>query len=232
MKRFVAGIAALALGVSLMAAAAVALASWSIGPGPFVISLANDDVPGIDPSRPLTVVVRGWLWDPTSRRVTAPLQVFPQQVNEILQREHGLTTRIVQYDWSRLPKDIFSASDDFTSYARKLSEVAAVYGQCVNFVGHSVGAAVVYGAAVQGVRMGYMGTLGLPTFGTSKPPSVAVWGNFYTTTHERDLAGMLWASQMAADVNVDLQMPHRDFWGAKEVAETTADGIAGSWNRC
>lgn len=230
MKRLAGGIAALIVLASLIAAGVIAIAAS--GTRGRTSAFERPSEVTFDPARPLTVVVRGWLWDPTSRRVTAPLQVFPQQVNETLQRDYGLTTQIVQYDWSRLPKDIFSANDDFTSYARRLSEMAAVYGQCVNFVGHSVGAAVVYGAAVQGVRIGYMGTLGLPTFGTSKPPSVAVWGNFYTTTHERDLAGMLWASQMAADVNVDLQMPHRDFWGAKEVAETTADGIARSWNRC
>ena len=188
--------------------------------------------PDFDPGIPLTIVVRGWLWDPESRKGTPELVVFPSQVNDHLQRTHGLSTEIVQWDWSRLPADVFAARKELGLYARSAGERAAEVGRCVNFVGHSAGAALIYSVATDGIRMGYMGTLGLPTLGREKPFSVTRWANFYTTTHSEDLAGRGWAARMGADVNVDLQMSHRDFWESDEAARITADGIAASWSNC
>jgi hypothetical protein len=185
-----------------------------------------------DTSRPLTVVVRGWLWDPLSRKGTPPLVVFPEQLNSHLRSEHGLTTEVVQWDWSRLPSDVFTARDELRRYAKSAADRAGGSGRCVNFLGHSAGAALVYSIAADGAPMGYLGTLGLPTSGRGKPASVVTWANFYTTTHREDVAGKVWGSGMKADVNVDLKMSHRDFWESDEVAKVTADGIAQAWSSC
>lgn len=193
---------------------------------------AGAPLPAVDPERPLTVVMRGWLWDPASRAVAPPLSRFPARVNEVLLREYGITTGFVQYEWSRVPADLVASVDEFTAYARSAAEEAARHGRCVNFLGHSAGAALVYNAAARGIRMGYMGTLGLPTLGGAKPSSVFEWANFYTTTHIDDVAGLLWAERMKADVNIDLRLPHRDFWGAEATARASADGIARSWTQC
>ncbi|MBW3589669.1 MAG: hypothetical protein KY429_09650 [Actinobacteria bacterium] len=188
--------------------------------------------PEFDPRIPLTVVVRGWLWDPDSRKGTPDLVVFPSQLNGHLESRHSLSTEIVQWDWSRLPADVFAARKELGLYARSAGERAAEVGRCVNFVGHSAGAALVFSVAADGNRMGYMGTLGLPTLGRGKPSSVTRWANFYTTSHSEDVAGRAWAARMGADVNVDLQMPHRDFWESDEAARITADGIAAAWTEC
>lgn len=188
--------------------------------------------PSFDSDRPLTVVVRGWLWDPSSRKGTPPLVVFPEQVNSHLKADLGLTTQVVQWDWSRVPPHVFAARRELGLYARSAGERAGRAGHCVNFLGHSAGAALVYGAAVDGVQMGYMGTLGLPTSGRGKPGSVMHWANFYTTTHDEDVAGKVWGAGMKADVNVDLRMSHRDFWESEEMARVTADGIARAWQTC
>ncbi len=190
------------------------------------------EAPDFDPGIPLTVVVRGWLWDPLSRKGTPDLVVFPSQVNDYLKSRHGLSTQIVQWDWSRLPADVFVARRELGLFAKSAGERAGKIGRCVNFVGHSAGAALTYSVAADGIRMGYMGTLGLPTGGRIKPSSVTQWANFYTTTHSEDLAGRAWAARMGADTNVDLQMPHRDFWESDEVARITADGIAAAWSDC
>lgn len=195
-------------------------------------SIIPIQAPAFDHARPTIVLVRGWLWDPSSRRLTAPLEQFPERVNEILQREHGLTADFVKYQWTRVPKDVFRASVEFTNFARGFSESARSSGRCLGFVGHSAGAAMVYRSAANGVRMGYMGTLGLPTFGSGKPKSVVLWGNFYTDAHLDDVAGWAWARQMGADLNVNLGRSHREFWAAPEVARVTADAVARTWDRC
>lgn len=188
--------------------------------------------PDIPSDRPLTILVRGWLWDPSSRRVTAPLVEFPRAVNDILQQEHGIATAYHQFDWTRVPRDIFGATDRFTDYARKVTEAARRKGTCVNFVGHSGGAMMIYWAAAEGVPMGYMGTLGLPTVGARKPSSVAVWTNFYTDNHIDDIAGWMWGRHIGSDANFNLKIPHRDFWGAEEVHRASAGGIARAWAVC
>lgn len=193
----------------------------------------GDEAVSFDSSRPLTVVVRGWLWDPESRARPAPFGFgsFASGANEVLRADHGIHGRFVDYRWSRIPVDLPGANEEFLAYARSVAKRAERAGRCVNFIGHSAGAAMVYNAAARGVRMGYMGTLGLPT-GVAKPSSVTEWANFYTTTHERDLPGLLWAGGMRADINFDLAMPHRDFWSSGTVVRTTADGIARSWQHC
>jgi len=188
--------------------------------------------PDFDPRIPLTIVVRGWLWDPESRKGTPELVVFPSQLNTHLQSRHDLSTQIVQWDWSRLPAEVFAARKELGLYAQSAGERAGTMGRCVNFVGHSAGAALIYSVAADGIQMGYMGTLGLPTVGRGKPSSVNEWANFYTTTHSEDLAGRAWAARMGADTNVDLQMSHRDFWESDEAARITADGIAAAWANC
>lgn len=184
-----------------------------------------------DPERPILILVRGWLWDPLSRKEVPPLE-FASQMNEFLQQEQVTGTVIVEWRWSRVPADIFDADREFTSFARAANAEAARSGHCVNYLGHSAGAALVYSAASHGVRMGYMGTLGLPTRGSARPGSVMQWENFYTSTQSNDIEGRFWASDMAADHNIDLKMPHRNFWESSEVARITAVGIARSWNEC
>jgi hypothetical protein len=160
-----------------------------------------------------------------------PLSYFPDEVNGDLRRRYGLETQLYQYEWSRLPKDLPAASMDFAVWARALDERAAASGHCVNFVGHSAGAAIVYSAAAQGVRMGFMGTVGLPTMGRSKPGSVTQWTNFYTfDTH--DPAGILWGKGMAADRNVQVSTRHKEMWSSKAVSEGAVDGIATAWTNC
>lgn len=237
MKGFTVRLAVLSVAAALLATSGFVWV-WRVGargaaPSPFALTIGSrQSLPEIDTERPVTVVVRGWLWDPSSRMSLAPLEHFPERVNEILDRRYGLGTQIVQYDWTRLPKDVFAAGDSFTAYAHAVSERVHAGGRCANFVGHSAGAALVYQAAARGVRMGYMGTLGLPTFGRGRPGTVTMWANFYTTTHPDDIAGKLWDANVAADVSIDLKEKHRDFWGADEVTEITADGIAYSWQTC
>lgn len=189
-------------------------------------------IPEIPGDRPLTVLVRGWLWDPSSRRVTRPLVEFPASVNEILRADYGMETAYVQFDWTRIPKDVFGATERFAEYSRRVADRARQNGVCVNFVGHSGGAMMIYWAASEGVPMGFMGTLGLPTVGAEKPPSVDVWANFYTENHIDDIAGWMWGRHIGSDRNIDLRIPHRDFWGAKEVHRASADGIAKAWGEC
>lgn len=197
-----------------------AFSSDSPAPGP----------PSIASDRPTLVVVRGWLWDPSSRASTVPLEMFPQTVQGILASDYGLEAEFVTYQWSRIPKDVFKASREFSSFALKLSQSAGSH--CLGFVGHSAGAAVVYRAAASGVPMGYMGTLGLPTFGSSKPAGVGLWANFYTDTQVDDIAGWGWGHQIAADVNLNLKVPHSKFWASPEVAQVTAESLARTWRTC
>ena len=192
---------------------------------------AGPPLPEVDASRPLTVVVRGWLWDPASRVDPPGLVYFPDELNRALAGRLGVGTALVQYRWSRLPKYLPSATRALTAYARALSDKAAAQGRCVNFIGHSAGAVIVYAAATQGVRMGYMGTLGLPTAGSMKPASVTQWTNFYTVDR-KDLAGVLWGSGMAADRNVNTGAPHKELWSSSAVIAGSADGIAAAWNGC
>jgi hypothetical protein len=156
---------------------------------------------------------------------------FPEQLNAALMGRLGLESSVIQYRWSRLPKDLPAATRDFAAFAQALAEKAARSGRCVNFVGHSAGAVIVYSAATRGVRMGYLGTLGLPTVGSAKPGSVTQWTNFYTVD-SHDLAGMLWGKGMAADSNVDAGAPHKDLWSSRAVIDRSADGIAGAWAGC
>jgi hypothetical protein len=192
---------------------------------------ASPTLPRFDASRPLTVVVRGWLWDPESRRNPPALTYFPDQLNRALGPRYSLETAIYQYQWSRIPKDLPAATQDFAEFAGALTEQAALQGRCVNFLGHSAGALIVYSAAAKGVRMGYLGTLGLPTAGSVKPPSVTQWTNFYTTD-TKDLAGILWGRGMGADSNVHAGAPHKELWGSRAVIEGSADGIATAWASC
>lgn len=184
----------------------------------------------IPSDRPTLVLVRGWLWDPSSRSSSGQLEMFPGTVESILSSDYGLEPEFLTYEWSRIPKDVFKASRQFGDFAANLSQ--SVDSECLGFIGHSAGAAIVYRAAASGVPMGFMGTLGLPTFGSAKPAGVGVWANFYTDTHVDDIAGWGWGEQMAADVNINLKMPHREFWGAPEVAQVTADSIAKVWQSC
>lgn len=189
-------------------------------------------VPEVGVERPLTIIVRGWLWDPSSRRKSNPLVEFPTRVNAALDQRHGLQTDYLQFDWTRIPKDVFGATDGFVRWARMVAGRAAMSRVCVNFVGHSGGAMMIYWAAAEGVQMGHMSTLGLPTLGAEKPPTVDSWANFYTDTHLDDIAGWMWGRNIGSDENVNLKMPHRDFWGAPAVHRASADGIAHAWREC
>lgn len=189
-------------------------------------------VEGIDGSQPVVVVVRGWLWDPASRDQDGPLEWFPAQVNEGLGDRIGLSASFVQFDWSRVPTELVAAAADFRAWATAISEAGLDSGRCVSFVGHSAGAAMVYDAAATGTRMGYMGTLGLPTAGSRKPEGVDVWANFYTTSHIDDVAGRLWGPSMGADVNIDLHRTHKEFWGDERVVAESVDAIVSVWNSC
>lgn len=188
-------------------------------------------LPAFDTDRPLLVLVRGWLWDPASRVAPVPLEQFPSRVEEIL-AELGPGVDVIEYEWSRNPVDLYKAGRELTDWGGTLGETAGLSGRCVGYVGHSAGAAMVFNAAAQGVPMGYMGTLGLPTAGRRKPPSVELWANFFTTTHGKDIAGSLWGGMMAADVQIDLEMPHSRFWQAEQAARTTAEGVAATWQAC
>ncbi|MGH2769023.1 MAG: hypothetical protein ACRDJF_00640, partial [Actinomycetota bacterium] len=182
-------------------------------------SLTSQAVPVLDPSRPLTVLVAGWLWDPKSRRPEATLDDFSVRLNQELETRYGMTTMVAQYSWSRIPADVIAAERDFGAYVRALVNRQSSSGRCVNFLGHSVGAAMVYGAAARGAPMGYLGTLGLPSLGRGRPPAVMHWANFYTTTHPDDVAGWLWGGRADADVNIDLRTPHHRFWEATGMLE-------------
>lgn len=189
-------------------------------------------LPSTSQDLPLTVLVKGWLWDANSRGSSwAPIRDFQPRVNEILEAEHGYPTTLIEYQWSRLPRDVVRESNRFTQWARQLSE-QSTDRPCINFIGHSAGAAFVYNAASQGVPMGFMGTLGLPTFGQGRPPKVHRWANFFTSAHPDDIAGKLWGQTIAADLNVDIGQEHRRFWTSPEVARTSADGIAQAWVDC
>lgn len=225
------------VGAISAAVAMVAGVSWVLAhPGSATESQskpvpAGPTLPAFDTSRPLTVVVRGWLWDPDSRKSPPGLVYFPDQLNGALRPGYGLETSIYQYRWSRIPKDLPAATRDFTVFARALTERAALEGRCVNFIGHSAGAVIVYAAAAKGVRMGYMGTLGLPTSGSAKPPSVTRWTNFYTTD-TKDLAGVLWGRGMGADRNVHAGAPHKELWASRAVVDGSAEGISAAWASC
>ncbi len=192
-------------------------------------ALASQPVPVLDPSRPLTILVPGWLWDPKSRRPEATLDDFSERLNRELEARYGMTTAIVQYSWSRIPADVIEAERDFGAYVGALVDQQLPSGCCINFLGHSVGAAMVYGAAARGTPIGYLGTLGLPTIGRGRPPAVMRWVNFYTTTHRDDVAGSLWGGRAGADVNIDLRVPHHRFWEATETIEESASAIAATW---
>lgn len=193
---------------------------------------AAPSIPAVPKDRPTTVLVKGWLWDASTRGSSwAPIRDFQPRVNEILQAEHGYSTSLIEYQWSRLPRDVVREGDRFTQWAARLSEQAGG-SECINFVGHSAGAAFVYKAATQGVPMGFMGTLGLPTFGQGRPAKVHHWANFFTSTHPDDIAGKLWGQTIAADSNVDIGQEHRRFWTSPEVARTSAERIAQAWEDC
>lgn len=184
------------------------------------------ELPRFETGRPVAVLVRGWLWDSSSRREARPLEMFPQRLESLLADQYGMSVQIVQFEWSRVPTLIVGESKKFTAYAKAFSEAVTQSGGCINFIGHSAGAAMVYNAAAHHVAMGFMGTLGLPTIGAGKPESVERWANFYTSAHKDDIAGRWWGPNMRADVNIDLRMPHRDFWESPEVAGVSADAIA------
>jgi hypothetical protein len=198
------------------------------------IGVVRPPVPKFDSDRPLTILVRGWLWDARTReRWKGPVRMFQPRVNTLLEERIGVTSEFFDYQWSRLPKDVLSESERFNRWAAGLTKAAAAEGRCVNFVGHSAGAALIYKAAAAGVPMGYMGTLGLPTFGRGKPLNVIQWTNFFTTGHVDDFAGRVWGPQMAADVNIDLRdVEHRDFWYVQPVASASAEGITRAWTDC
>jgi hypothetical protein len=208
----------------------VILAAFSSEPGGPVGAASPPDALEFD--RPVVIVVRGWLWDPGSRRESGPLVWFPSQVNRIMEEEYETEVAFLQYPWSRIPTDIGEASASFSEYAGEVARQAGEEGRCINFMGHSAGAAMVYRAAAEGVPMGYMGTLGLPTRGAEKPGEVTYWANFYTTSHIEDVAGLLWGGSAAADVNVDLRTQHKDLWARMPVVEETVEGIATAWESC
>lgn len=190
----------------------------------------NASVASIDPGRPVLVVVRGWLWDPSSRRNSPDLTQFPSKLRSRLLETAGVEPQVIQYQWSRIPKDLPAESNNFTAWAHALTR--SLPSGCVSFMGHSAGAAMIFRAAADGVSMGYMGTLGLPTVGAGKPRSVTTWANFYTDTHIDDIAGALWAKNMRADINHNLEMRHSEFWESDPAIEITAQGIYEVWANC
>jgi hypothetical protein len=193
---------------------------------------ADVPVPDVSAERPLLIVVRGWLVDPASRATTDPLYLFPTGVNRLLE-ERGLPAMdFVQYDWSRVPQDLLATAPAFVEFARAVADAAAATGRCVNFVGHSAGAMLVYRAAASGVPMGFMGTIGLPTPTAGRPASVTEWDNFYTTGYVGDLPGWLWGARDGADQNLDLGVAHRDMWKSEDLARAAADGIEKAWSSC
>ena len=191
-----------------------------------------NEQPAIPIDRPVVVVVRGWLVDPESRTNTDRLYVFPQTVDQAFADRNEPAPVFVDYEWSRVPKDLMASSEAFVEWAGELTARAEAAGTCVHFVGHSAGALMVYLAASDGVPMGFMGTIGLPGVGSGKPASVAVWGNFYSSATLGDLPGRLWGSRDGADVNFDLAGTHADMWRSHELAETAAAGIDDAWATC
>ncbi|MGH2703554.1 MAG: hypothetical protein ACRDJ4_00215 [Actinomycetota bacterium] len=230
LKRLAVGSAALALGLAGLAA----LALLVVRPGadsPQV--LPPSGVPlSFDLNRPVTILVRGWLWDPKSRLSSGRLEVFPSRVNDILQARYGMTTQVYEWRWSRNPSELPAAGRAFTARARGVAAEVAPSGHCANFVGHSAGAAIVFKGGADGVPMGYMGTLGLPTAGRSKPASVMTWANFYTSSHLDDIAGWGWGKGMGADLNIDLSVPHNRLWDTEQTAAISAEEIVRSWRDC
>lgn len=229
MRRLVVAVISAAVVVSVLGSLLI-LVAFSTEPGGAVGAAAAPDALEFD--RPVVIVVRGWLWDPASRRESRPLVWFPSQVNRLMEEEHETKVTFLQYPWSRIPTDIGEASAAFSEYAQEVSHRARREGRCINFMGHSAGAAMVYRAAAEGVPMGYMGTLGLPTRGAEKPGAVTYWANFYTTSHIEDVAGLLWGASAAADVNIDLRTQHKDLWARTQVVEETVQGIMGAWDSC
>jgi hypothetical protein len=190
------------------------------------------ELPPVSADRPLTILVRGWLVDPTNRADSGPLSIFPREVNRALEARGIPASEFVQYDWSRVPKDLLASADAFETFARDLTTEAAVNGRCVSFVGHSAGAMMVYRAAAEGVPMGFMGTIGLPTPTAGHPGSVDVWGNFYSHSYISDLPEALWGPDAEADINLDLSISHKDMWQSNALASAAADGIAHAWSSC
>jgi hypothetical protein len=189
-------------------------------------------LPEVSADRPLTILVRGWLVDPANRAESGELALFPAKVNKELAARGIPATDFVQYDWSRVPKDLLASADSFATFARELAASAAAKGRCVSFVGHSAGAMMVYRAAGEGVPMGFMATIGLPTPTAGHPGSVAVWGNFYSHSYISDLPEALWGPDADADINVDLSTSHKDMWRSAALAQAAADGIAKAWTTC
>lgn len=227
MKRLALRLALLSVLVAAVPAAGLAIASRRPA-----ARLAAPALPEVSADHPLVVLVRGWLWEPASREGSPRLEVFPNSLNRLLGSEHGIAADVVEYEWSRIPVDLFRAGWAFEEWAEAVAGRAGEDGRCVAFVGHSAGAAIVYNAAAQGVRMGYLGTLGLPSAGRQRPSSVGVWANFYTTTHGKDFAGSIWGGRIRSDLNVDLAVPHSRFWQQEATARVTADGIARTWRGC
>ena len=191
-----------------------------------------NEQPVIPTDHALVVVVRGWLVDPESRVHTDRLYVFPQTVDDAFADLGEPPPEFVDYQWSRVPKDLMASSDAFVEWAGELASRASAAGTCVHFVGHSAGALMVYLAASDGVPMGFMGTIGLPGVGSRKPASVGVWDNFYSSATLGDLPGRLWGARGGADVNVDLAGTHADMWRSRALAETAAAGIDKAWSTC
>lgn len=210
----------------LIAAAAL---TWWTGGGSSASQTPQAEV-SLEPGRPVLVVVRGWLWDPSSRRMSPDLTHFPSKLRSRFVETAGVEPQVIQYQWSRIPKDLPAESKNFTVWARALTR--SLPPGCVSFMGHSAGAAMIFRAAANGVPMGYMGTLGLPTRGAAKPRSVMTWANFYTDTHIDDIAGALWAKDMRADINRNLKMRHSEFWEADPAIEITARTMSDVWENC
>ncbi|HVF11954.1 MAG TPA: hypothetical protein VNA87_02600 [Actinomycetota bacterium] len=218
---------------------ALSLASAVVASGSFALWMngRSDEAPRIipiaaspDPDGPVLVVVRGWLWDPSSRRNSPDLTRFPSELKARLLETDGVEPQVIQYPWSRIPKDLPQESNNFTAWAHGLTR--SLPAGCVSFMGHSAGAAMIFRAAAEGVPMGYMGTLGLPTVGADKPRSVTTWANFYTDTHIDDLAGVFWAKNMRADINHNLRMRHSEFWESDPAIEITARALSEVWADC
>lgn len=210
----------------------VGLSAWwsSWGEPTAITHSSPTDATFLDRDRPVLVLVRGWLWDPSSRRNSPDLTKFPIKLRSKMLETSGVEPQVVQYRWSRIPKDLAMESDRFTLWARELTRNSRK--GCVSFMGHSAGAAMIFKAAAEGIPMGYMGTLGLPTVGAAKPRSVTTWANFYTDTHVDDIAGVLWADKMRADINYNLRMRHGEFWESAAAVEITARQMADAWAGC